>query len=417
MPSSSRPASSLIDPDVPSDWLPVDDELPLARPASAAAPRPRVVFVAVQEPNNRFSFSGAFHLMVRALVAEGFAVDVAGHELPLAIRLKRLLPFGRFHKPITRSARAIADATAASLSSSAPGAVAFAPLASEVVSLLPEGLPVVYFTDATPKLLAGGYAAMDRIGRRELERRHACERAAMGRAARLVCSSRWAAASAVRDYGASPERIVIAPYGSPLEPARADALSRRLSSPLRLLWVGADWERKGGARAVETHRALRARGLDVELHMCGARGPGCDAAGVVHHGFLDRGKRAHLRRTCSLMRRCHVFLLPTQADCSPLVLAEAAAWGMPAVTTGVGGVPEIVADGDNGLLVDARASPASFAEAVQAITTTADVYTRFVLQARSAYETRLTWRRWAAVVGRALCAADAARSPGRSSRV
>jgi glycosyltransferase involved in cell wall biosynthesis len=388
---------------------------PPGTPASAAdtpsgrasrAPRPRVLFAALQEPQHHLSFSGAYHQMARALSAEGLEVTVPGHDVPLAVRLKRMLPLGRFQSPMTRRPRQIAEAIASSLALGEGRAVVFSPCASALVPHLPSHVPLVYFSDATPRLIED-YWPEEAPEPDEREEHDALERAALRRATRLVYPSRWAAESAVRDYGAAPGAITIAPFGSPLEPTRADALARRLTSPLRLLWVGGDWRRKGGETAVETVAALRRAGVEAQLHMCGARGHGWNADGVIHHGFLDRGKRAHRRLTYALMRECHLFLLPTRADCSPLVLAEAAAWGMPAVTTRVGGVPEIVEDGETGLLVDADATPAAYADALRAITATPSSYERFAEHARAAYERRLTWRQWAAIVGAAVLAADA----------
>jgi glycosyltransferase involved in cell wall biosynthesis len=52
-----------------------------------------------------------------------------------------------------------------------------------------------------------------------------------------------------------------------------------------------------------------------------------------------------------LYRTADVFCLPTLGDCLPMVLSEAAAVGLPLVSTNVGAIGEIVHDGVNGLLV------------------------------------------------------------------
>jgi glycosyltransferase involved in cell wall biosynthesis len=56
----------------------------------------------------------------------------------------------------------------------------------------------------------------------------------------------------------------------------------------------------------------------------------------------------HLKR---LYHECDIFCLPTFGDCQPMVLSEAGAAGLPAVTTDVAAIPEIVRDGETGLLV------------------------------------------------------------------
>jgi glycosyltransferase involved in cell wall biosynthesis len=53
----------------------------------------------------------------------------------------------------------------------------------------------------------------------------------------------------------------------------------------------------------------------------------------------------------ALLRGCDVVCLPSRAEGMPLVLLEAMAQGKPVVATAVGGVPELVVDGECGLLV------------------------------------------------------------------
>ena len=48
---------------------------------------------------------------------------------------------------------------------------------------------------------------------------------------------------------------------------------------------------------------------------------------------------------------CDIFCLPTQGDCLPMVLSEAGAAGLPAISTQLAAIPEIVRDGDTGLLI------------------------------------------------------------------
>jgi len=78
------------------------------------------------------------------------------------------------------------------------------------------------------------------------------------------------------------------------------------------------------------------------------------------------------RRLFEEYRRASVFCLPCRVlengdrDGIPNVMAEAMACGLPVVTTAVSGIPELLADGVNGLLV-APNDPVQVADAIETL--------------------------------------------------
>lgn len=171
------------------------------------------------------------------------------------------------------------------------------------------------------------------------------EQRAYGGARRIFVSSQFAADSLVEDYGVEPERVRVVGSGSNIKPP----VEIGLRGGGRILFVGVEWERKGGPQLLEAFERLRVRHPGVELDVVGCEGKHPTAR---FHGRVSPEK---VRR---FYARADIFCLPSLAEPSASVLAEAAAFGLPIVGTRVGGTPERVVEGETGWLVppgDARA--------------------------------------------------------------
>lgn len=95
-----------------------------------------------------------------------------------------------------------------------------------------------------------------------------------------------------------------------------------------------------------------------------------------------------------LLRGSTLAVLPTELEALPTALIEAAACGVPAVATRVGGVPEVVVDGRTGWLVDAP-RPALFAAALCAALSDRARLRTMGQVARQHAERHFDARRWA----------------------
>src|SRR5882757_4360092 len=82
-----------------------------------------------------------------------------------------------------------------------------------------------------------------------------------------------------------------------------------------------------------------------------------------------------------LLATAEIFLLPSHDEGLPMALLEAMAWGLAPITTAVGGIPDVVLDDHNGLLVPV-ADPAALATALGSLGTDADRRSRLGAEAR-----------------------------------
>jgi glycosyltransferase involved in cell wall biosynthesis len=89
-----------------------------------------------------------------------------------------------------------------------------------------------------------------------------------------------------------------------------------------------------------------------------------------------------------------VLLHPSRIDAFPTTLLEAMAASVPVVATRVGGIPEIVRDGKEGLLVDAPADAHALAAAVSRLLAEPALRRYLGAAARARFEGEFTVRRW-----------------------
>jgi len=206
----------------------------------------------------------------------------------------------------------------------------------------------------------------------------------------LLARKLRAAAFAVTCTGANAEHLRSLGTGTPvhvvyhgLNPDFARLVEddrRPVALPrFRILGVGRMVDKKGFDVLVDAVGLLRDRGVDAELVIAGEDGP---AAAAVDAVVARRGLAAVVRRTgpvtqpelLELLAGCSVFALACRVaadgdrDGIPNVLVEAMAAGVPVVSTRVSGIPELVTNGVDGILVEPD-DPCALAEALAGLAT------------------------------------------------
>lgn len=162
---------------------------------------------------------------------------------------------------------------------------------------------------------------------------------------RIAVSSRLAARSLVEDYEVDEAVVSLVPYSVDLERwTRRDPSAPRPDPP-QVLFVGADFVRKGGDVLLAAARRPELAGC--EIHVVTRTDVPDPPPNVVVHGALPAGSDALVERFAA----ASAFVLPTAADLSPVVLLEAMAMEVPVVSTRVGAIDELVDDDVNGYLV------------------------------------------------------------------
>jgi glycosyltransferase involved in cell wall biosynthesis len=216
-------------------------------------------------------------------------------------------------------------------------------------------VPTVISVDATPRQYdqLGELYEHRREGRVVEAVKWRANRACFRRAAHIVAWSAWTKQGLVDEYDVDADKVTVIPPGVMrslwASPPRSDH-----RGSVRILFVGGAWQRKGGDLLLGAFHDLRneigadGTSRDVELHVV-TNTPLADAPGLVVH----RGLGANSPDLIELYRAADIFCLPTRADTHAIVLSEAAAAGLPLISTDVAGLPEVVRDGETGLTVPA----------------------------------------------------------------
>lgn len=252
--------------------------------------------------------------------------------------------------------------------------------------------PVVFWNDAPFAGMLDWYPEFSAMRPKTVAHGHAMEVEAHKRAALAIYSSQWAADIAVREYGADPQRVKIVDFGPNIAVTWdrqyvCDQISRRLTAPYRLMWIGVDWQRKGGDIAVAVARELHVGGFPIQLSLAGVdppakirRLPFVEALGFIRKPALTR-----------LLDSAAFLLLPSRADLSPIVFNEASSLGVPVISRPIGGIPAIIRDGYNGRLFADDAAVPDIAKYIRRTIEDPQRYRELALNAFTEYETRLNW--------------------------
>jgi len=373
----------------------------------------RIGFIHRFDARNFRSWSGTFYFMAQALETHAGEVVYLGPDLTggtefiinCAYHVNRLLHKLTGKRWVTDHNRILSWRLASVFKRRLEKSncdILFAPAASIEIAHLKTNLPIIYFSDITWADIVDyypQYSSLSSFARAEGEH---IEAAAIRRAAAAVYPSEWAMNGACNHYGASPEKTFKVSFGANLAqvPSREDALYHPLDGPVRLLTVGVDWERKGGAIAFECLTSLLERGVDAHLTICGCVPPkGFEHPNLHVIPFLDKNNVEQRQRISQLFLDSNFLLFPTRADATPIATCEASAHGLPTLVTDTGGTRGSIRDGVNGFLLPLEARGREYADKIITVIASPDGYRELVIASRDEFEQNLNWDTW----GKSIC--------------
>lgn len=182
----------------------------------------------------------------------------------------------------------------------------------------------------------------------------------------IFTHSSYGADSIARDYNYPREKIFPIGAGASLQfgsikRSRPDRFRR-----CNILFIGRDWERKGGPLVYAAFKLLRAEIPHATLTIVGPTEQPVFGPGVLFAGFLRKHRYRERRKLKKLYLNASIFCTPSVCETWGLVYVEAAAAGLPIVGTYEWAMPDIVLNGKTGVLCNER-SPEAIAKAMASI--------------------------------------------------
>ena len=282
------------------------------------------------------SFLSKFWLNFQKLISKALRITMPGDRSPLYIRLKEY--------SIDKEMLSKAD-------------VLYCPF----TQLISVEKPTVYMSDALYHSMINYYWEAD-VEARSVKIGDRTQQLVLDHATKIVLPSQWAIDSALGYYHQSQNKVSLAEYGPNID--EKDIVPHRWSydEHLHILFLGVDWQRKGG---------------------------------------INKNDRKQYECLKGVIAQCHCMLLPTEAECAGIAFCESTANGLPCFSYHTGGIPNYVLNGKNGYLLSMSASGEDFGKKIKDCLVSGELE-RMSKTCLDVYNTVLNWNVWARKTAKAL---------------
>ena len=365
----------------------------------------KVAYLSPRDPRSKLSWSGTMFYMNESMMQNVGEVYVLGPYDPPVITFilkvyRKILKFlfrknfnFAYSSLLTFSAARFFDRQIKSCNPDVIVAVSSTPFTSK----LRTSLPIIIIDDINFSQLLNYYDNYSNLPDRSIKIGHELTSKAYKKSAAVVFSSEWSKKSTIDVYDIPEEKIHVISFGANLDKIadRSEALHKKISGEVKLLFIGVDWYRKGGYIAFEALKDLNSQNIPVTLTVCGCVPPDKfrhDKMKIIP--FLNKNNPEDFTQLFKIYLETHFLIIPTRADCTPIVFCEANSFGVPVVTTDTGGVSAVIEDGINGILHQVDDDGFKYAETIKYYYNNPKAYNELVQNSRNTFENRLNWISW-----------------------
>jgi alpha-maltose-1-phosphate synthase len=240
--------------------------------------------------------------------------------------------------------------------------------------------------------------AVKGLSARVIDRGLAYEKEVYRGLTRIFTMSEFLRRSFIQDFDVPPDKVVSIGAGINLEEIPARLPDKRYDRR-ELLFIGVDFDRKGGWHLLQAFRQVRQKFPDATLHIVGPRQlaiPPELQAGVAYHGFLRKQDPVGGPKLAQLFRDCSLFVMPSLYEPFGIAPLEAMVHQLPCVVTNNWALQEMVERGRTGEHVECG-NPEDLAAKLIALL---DAPQRLAHMGEAGRQRVLDYYTWDKVVGR-----------------
>ncbi len=143
--------------------------------------------------------------------------------------------------------------------------------------------------------------------------------------------------------------------------------------------------------ALEVSKYLNEIGVQTELHIVGYTPEFTVPNFVKVHGYVSKESEEGKHKINTLLKESHFLILPSIADCTPVVFSEANSFGVPCISTNVGGIGSIIKNDINGQLFQLGAAPNKYGDYIKKVFGNDEKYKELAFSSFNYYLKYLNW--------------------------
>lgn len=217
---------------------------------------------------------------------------------------------------------------------------------------------------------------------------------------KVFLASEWARKETIRAYNIPEDRIIAVGRGANLvsgykEFELPNVVNNRLRSRVKnFLFVGRNWERKGGEDAYKIISYLFHKGINLKLQIVGCNPTQMEILKsplVEIYPDLNRRIPDDKAKLVELFANAFLFILPTKVEAMGQVFAEAASFGLPSIAYDTGGVSTAIEDYKTGRLFRTTDSIEDVSMVILRLITNHELYKQMSLNAYQKFKHELNW--------------------------